>query len=147
MRSFGAIILLCALLTACVNTPPESKELSERAVTSLLAGSSTKAPVVVNAIGVQQAIGTPSMFGPTDYEYFGSARLPPDTLETFVSAARPISQRPEYVRPQSAAPWWPNKQKFSTLEFLEHPSPSPGIVGWIAVDRESGTVYFVLGTT
>ena len=149
MRTFGLIIVvLSALLAGCQDPPsPESTALSRQAVVSLLTGSAASAPVVSDAKGIQEPIGSASALGPTDYQYFGLANLKSDALEALVFTARPAAQRPTYVRPQGAASWWPNEQAFNELEFFEHPSPSPGIIGWIALSRKSGNVFFVLGTT
>ena len=148
MRTLAVIVVLSALLTGCQDTPPpQSTAISTRSVLSLLKGSAASTPAVLEAKGVQEPIGGSSGLGPTDYQYFGLVKLESDALEAFVSNAKPEVERPKYVRPQGTTTWWPNERDFNELEFFEHPSPSPGIIGWIAVSRKFGNVLFVLGTT
>lgn len=147
MKWLRILVLSSVVLTGCFSDEPESSPMSQRGVASLIAGSSAKAPPILSVEGVQESVGSPRGLGPVDYEYFGLARMKREDIDAYLRDARPMPQRPAYFRPAGDVAWWPNEQAFNDLAFFEHPTPSPGVYGWVAVSKGANTIYFALSTT
>ena len=143
----GALLLTVAILVGCEPAPPASVALSGAAVARLLTGATAVAIPVQEASAVQELVGSAGGLGPTDHRYFGAAHLDEKVGAAFIARARPLSVRPAFERPVGEVAWWPGERRFQGLSFHEHPHPPSGMVGWVAWDAGSRTLYFCLSTT
>lgn len=94
---------------------------------------------IVDAHLLEERIGDGNL-GPSDVRTYIQLNVAPHEIARWQEILTTLPKSPSFVAPADAPSWWVDESEFETLDFYE-PDALIGGNGWVAIDRNRGTIY------